>query len=108
MDNTDLIKELRENFALLKPGISADSTGELLRSISREINRLNVEDKSMNLHLKKISADLMSAYTSEVQFQELKNKSENPGLKVKPEFEESFFKSIAILRAELFALLEKL
>ena len=93
---------------MLKPGLSAHSVAETIRGIALDINRLVVEDKEVNLKLKKISVDLMSAYTSELQFQELKNKSENPGLKVKPEFEESFFQSVGILKTELFNILEKL
>lgn len=108
MKKEEAIRDLKENFELLRPGSSSQSIAGAIRSLNRAISLLQTDDKKMNLRLKKIAADLMSAYTSQVQYSELKNKSENPGLKVKPEFDESFFESLGILKAELYQLLDKL
>lgn len=108
MENTERIQHIREAFVHIKPGLSASSLGEAIRSLAGDVNRLTTSDKDLNLKLKKIAADLRSSYTSQLQYSELRNKSEHPGLNVKPEFDSSFFESLGILKTELFDLLARL
>jgi len=108
MENSVLAKYLQNNFESLHPELRSELIEETIRNISRDINRLKTNDTDLNLHLKKIAADVMNTYTNQVQYSELRNKSENPGLKVKPEFDESFFQALAILKTELFETLKKL
>ena len=108
MDNNELIKNIKLTFEELTSRADSLAVKETITSVVRSVNRLQTSDTALNLLLRKISADLMKSYTNQVQYSDLKNKSENPGLKVKPEFDESFFKSLVILKNELFTLLEKL
>jgi len=108
MQNADLIKEIKESFELLSRQENKIAIGESVRSITRSINRLTTDKSELNLHLKKIAADLTSLYTNQLQYWELRSKTENPGLKVKPDFDKSFFDALAILKQELFGALEKL
>lgn len=108
MKNAELVKELKQSLESINENSSTTAIGEEVRSSVRTINRLNTDRSDLNLQLKKISADLNSLYTNQVQYWELRNKSENPGLKVKPEFDKSFFESLAILKKELFILLNQL
>ncbi len=108
MGNTELIKELKENFLLLQRGAISQLIGETIRSSVRLIQRLKTEDRQLDLVLKKIAADIMSVYTNQVNYSEMRNKSENPGLNVRPEFDDSFFESLLILKKELFDVLKKI
>ncbi|PBQ33263.1 hypothetical protein CNR22_16265 [Sphingobacteriaceae bacterium] len=108
MQNNELIKDLKETFSLMTQQSSQTTLAEGVRSAVRTINRLSTDKSALNLHLKKIAADLTALYANQLQYWELLSKTENPGLKVKPEFDESFFNSLAILRQELFQALEKL
>ena len=108
MDQQELIKEIKEEFTLLKPGTAAAAIESGIRVIIRQISHFKNPENGSVLKLNKIAADLMSLYKNQVQYSELKNKSENPGLNVKPEFDGSFFTSLAILREELLQLLEKI
>lgn len=108
MENSELIKDIKEGFKNLNSNSSGFSVKENINSITGAINRLRTEDGNISLHLKKIAADIMNAYTNQVQYSQLRNKSESPGLQVKPEFDAGFFESLAILKTELFKLLEKI
>lgn len=108
MENAALIKELKENFDELTKQSSQNAINEIIRTAVRTINRLSTDKSDLNLQLKKIAADLTSLYANQLQYWVMRNKTENPGLKVKPEFDKSFFDSLAILKNELFQSLEKL
>jgi hypothetical protein len=108
MGNSEFIKDIKEGFNNLNSSAGGFSVKENISNITRSINRLRTEDKNVSLHLKKIAADILGAYTCQVQYSQLRNKSENPGLHVKPEFDAGFFESLAILKAELFEVLEKI
>ena len=108
MENAELIQDLKQSLESINEDTNQRAIGEQVRSSVRTINRLNTDKSDLNLQLKKIVVDLTSLYTNQVQYWELRNKSENPGLKVKPEFDKSFFESLRILKAELFALLDQL
>ena len=108
MENPEFIKDIKDGFKNLNSNAGGFSVKENINSITRSINRLRTEDKNVSLHFKKIAADIMNTYTSQVQYSQLKNKSENSGLHVKTEFDAGFFESLAILKAELFKLLEKI
>lgn len=108
MKTTELTKQLKESLDSIKEGSSPATIGELVRTSVRTLQRLNPDKSELNLHLKKIAVDLSSLHTHQLQYWELRSKSENPGLKVKPEFDKSFFDALGILREELYPLLDQL
>jgi hypothetical protein len=108
MENAELIKELKKDLDALLEQKNNKELGELIRIVTRSINRLTTDNADLNLRLKKVAADLTNLYTSQLQYWELRNKAENPGLKVKPDFDESFFRSAGVLKTELYTLLDKL
>lgn len=108
METTELIKDLKESLDAIKEGTSPATIGELVRTSVRSLHRLNTDKSELNLHLTKIAVDLTSLHANQLQYWELRSKSENPGLKVKPEFDGSFFESLKILKIELFEALKKL
>ena len=108
MGNTEIIKSIKLSFEELSSESSAFFIKEAIENAVGRINRLQTSDKNLNLLLRKISADLMKSYSNQLQYSELRNKTENRGLNVKPKFDRSFFESLTILKLELFAVLEKL
>jgi hypothetical protein len=106
MDHTSLIKNIELNFESLHSGAGIHTIGESIRSIVRDLNRLRTDNNEVDLQLKKIAVALMDTYTKQVKYSELMNKAENPGLKLKMEFDDSFFESLVILRKELFKAFE--
>ena len=106
MTNEALVKSIEQNFESFRPGMNTQLIEKSIRNISRDIGRIKTENKDLALRLKKIAIDIVSVYTNQVRYSDLRNKSENPGLKVKIEFDDGFFESFAILRTEFLGLVE--
>ena len=102
MSNNEIIADIKENFERFNTHKN-EEVKPVLNTIIRLISRLNVTDKKDNLHLLKISSDLKSAGENEAQFFRLNN-PENKLI----QYSESFYKSINILKDELFKILNKL
>jgi hypothetical protein len=107
MTNKELVNNIRESFSEIVPSASLAVIEMQISDIARCINRLRTDDKDKGLRLKRISTDLVKAYTSQVQYLQLRNRSEHPGMNVKAEFDATFFESVHILKEELFLTLEK-
>jgi hypothetical protein len=108
MTNEELLKNINDGFNEIVPGAGSTAIKAAINNVTRSINRLQIDDREINLRLRKISTDLMKTFTNQVQYSELKNKAENPGVKVKTEFDDSFFESLAILKKELFESINKI
>jgi len=108
MTNQALVEDIRKYFEFLKAESSESQIEATINGISRSIRRITTPDAELTSGLGKIAVDLIKLYASQREYLLLRNKSEYPGIKVKPGFDHTFFESLGILKEELLKLLEKL
>jgi hypothetical protein len=102
MTTLERIKDIETDFEDLNLGKNKNIKS-ILNSIIVSISRIKTSDKNLNLALSKICVDIKNLETSEAEFFKLNN-SEIKSVEYSP----SFFKSLNILKEELFIILAKL
>jgi len=102
MTNTEIITEIKKNFERVADHKNINVKSEI-NSVVRQIGLLKVQDKSANLRLLQIIADLKSAEENETRVFKLSNPEAGT-----IEYSDSFFNSVNILKEELFEILNKL
>lgn len=108
MSNEEIIKDVRESFGRLISRRYEREVKSEIASIVRQINRLQFSEKTKKILASKIAADVGAALASETAYFNLNNPpGKSHGMKVRVEYSDGFYRSIEILREELFKLIDK-
>jgi hypothetical protein len=96
----DIEKAISDDLEEIRPGAPEQEISINIGRVIRNINKLYLLSAKKNVTLLKVAADLKSLFDSQLAF----NKMEGRKAPVE-KFDESFFRSLDILKKDLFTLL---
>jgi hypothetical protein len=108
MDNKELIKQIRDDLEEITPNKDHHEIQFIIHAITRNVNRLRIEDHKTSALLRRFAVDLMQIYTGEVKYWNLSRESDPANSNEKMKLTESFFRSVYELTGEMLGVLKEI